>query len=778
MNLIATPRRAFAGYHRRIVVSISCLLCVVVVSLAAYGILSDRALLLQEIENRAAYLVKNLASNSETGTFAENSRFLQTPIDAILESQDAVWAAVYTLEGTPILARQQQGYAMPALPEHAAATVRRDTHFHIHQHLPGRTAAPVLDMFYAITLRTGQASWYEPEDAAPADPELIGIARVGISLAGPITRVHSILVSTGLFGIAFLLLGVAAIFFIEKAISRPIKTLSDHARRLGQGDLDARIVIPRGDEIGDLAQAFNQMASDLHHTISELQRSQQELNDRGALLENLLESAPSAIVATDLDGTIRRFNRFAAQVLGCSKETMIGTSIIAALQPGIAPRMLDALLATPCESQHFELTGPNRAGQTITVAWATSPIKDGSGTAVGLLLIGTDMTETRRMQDQIKQAQKMEAIGTLAGGIAHDFNNVLAAIIGYAEMAIAKLPVEPASKHSFNQILTAAFRARDLVRQILAFSRNTSTQPQPVSLYRLVQDALPLLRASLPATIDIASDLQQNQVTVMADPGQMHQVIMNLGANAAQAMEATGGVLTITLTPCCPEATGDAKLPAGHYARLSIADTGTGIAPDICDRIFDPFFTTKEVGKGTGMGLAVVHGIVANHQGAITVDSAPGKGARFEILLPTIDHDPAPGDEADAPECPGGDEHILFVDDEQPIVDSYQQLLSALGYRVTGVSSSSDALERFRSHPGMFDIVITDYAMPHMDGMRLARHLRQIRPTMPILLCTGFNDALTQEQVAAAGIRRLLHKPISRVTLAREIREALPDNNA
>ncbi len=397
------------------------------------------------------------------------------------------------------------------------------------------------------------------------------------------------------------------------------------------------------------------------------------------------------------------------------------------------------------------------------------------------LQVATDITqlktleqERHRTEAQLRQAQKMEAIGTLAGGIAHDFNNILSAILGYSELALDDALNERASAPYIRQIIKAGGRARDLVQQILTFSRQTETEAKPIQVKPIVKEALKLLRASLPSTIEIRPNIQSDAI-VEADPIQIHQVIMNLCTNAGHAMRETGGTLTVRLA----DETLDRDftdhhrdMAPGDHLKIEVLDTGTGIAPEHMDKIFDPYFTTKEKGEGTGMGLAVVQGIVQSCNGTVTVETPDDGGVSFNIYIPIIHTDEPTEAKLDVV-VPGGTESILFVDDEPPLAELTKQLLERFGYHVTIRTSSIEALELFRSQPEDFDLVITDMTMPHMTGDQLALELMAIRPNMPVMICTGYSEKITKELLERLNVKALILKPIIRNELLISVRSIL-----
>jgi len=395
--------------------------------------------------------------------------------------------------------------------------------------------------------------------------------------------------------------------------------------------------------------------------------------------------------------------------------------------------------------------------------------------ATTLAQLQREMAERQRLTEELRQVQKMEAVGRLAGGVAHDFNNILAVIIGYTELATQTMPAASPAWHQLQEVLRAGQRAKALVQQILTFSRRTAQVHTPVQLPPLVEEALALLRASLPSSIEIRQHLDPAVGAVRADPTQLHQVLINLGANAADAMRQTGGVLEVRLEAVEVEPALAAQHPALHlgpYVRLTVRDTGQGMPPYVVERIYDPFFTTKAAGEGIGIGLSVVHGIVINHGGTITVESQVGQGTTFTIYLPCIPWNMA--DEVQTDETiPRGQGRLLFIDDEPALARLGYNVLTQLGYDVTTCTSSAEALAAFQAAPHHFDLVITDYTMPQMTGDVLTRALRRLRVDIPIILQTGFSHTIDAEQAAALGIDAFLLKPWTVRELARTIAQAL-----
>ena len=393
--------------------------------------------------------------------------------------------------------------------------------------------------------------------------------------------------------------------------------------------------------------------------------------------------------------------------------------------------------------------------------------------SISKLTILRDVTKFKKMELQIQRTQRLESIGTLAGGIAHDCNNILFPIIGHTEILLEDVPENSPFRDSLNEIHTSALRAKDLITQILAFSNQESNELRLMKMPPVVKEALKLIRSTIPTTIDIKQNIRNDCGIIKADPTQIHQVIINLATNAYHAMEDTGGELIVSLKEI-EFGDQDMRIPnmePGVYACLTIADTGIGMDKAIIEKIFDPFFTTKEKSKGTGMGLSVVHGIVNSMGGCIRVYSEPGKGSEFNVYFPV---NSSKAQSIQPKEIlQGGNEQILLVDDEEAIAAMGKQMLERLGYQVTSRTSSLESLEAFRFRPDKFDLVITDMAMPNMPGEKLALELTKIRPDIPILLCTGFSETMSEEKAASLGIKGFLMKPIVMRDLARKIREVL-----
>jgi len=382
---------------------------------------------------------------------------------------------------------------------------------------------------------------------------------------------------------------------------------------------------------------------------------------------------------------------------------------------------------------------------------------------------------------QLQQVMKLQAIGTLAGGIAHDFNNILFPIVGYTELTMDDIPEDSQARQNLEEILKATNRAKELVQQILTFSRQNGQERKPLKVQSLIKEAVKLLRATIPSSIEIECNVDEFCGLIKGDPTQIHQIIMNLCTNAYHAMQETGGKLEVSLKEIdisYEQSVERVGMKVGKHIELLVKDSGHGMNPQVIERIFEPYYTTKEQGKGTGLGLSVIHGIVKNHGGDITVSSQPGKGSSFKVYMPIID-EVEEETQTDEPLIEiNGKERILLIDDEQQIIDIERQILERLGYTVTSTTDSQEALEEFAAQPDHFDLVITDMTMPKMTGDQLAQRMMDIKPQIPVILCTGFNETISEEKALAMGIDKFVMKPVVKEELASTIRKVLDNRHA
>ena len=436
------------------------------------------------------------------------------------------------------------------------------------------------------------------------------------------------------------------------------------------------------------------------------------------------------------------------------------------------------------ESVSFEmdLEHPELGTRFLQVSYF--PLKDEHEAITGAVGIIRDVSEikrweeeNKRLEEHLRQAQKMEAIGVLAGGIAHDFNNILWGIIGFTEMSLVEAPEDSTLEENLNHVLSAGHRAKELVQQILAFSRMSEQEKRPIDLRLIVNEALKLLRASIPTTIEISQKIAKKDTAVLADPTQIHQVIMNLCTNASHAMEPGGGELNVIVGPVdfdTPRILASGEISEGAYVKLSVGDTGSGMDSTMLERIFEPYYTTKEKGVGTGLGLSVVHGIVQSHGGVIDVFSEPGRGSVFDVYFPRIEKDILSEKKSDIP-MSKGNEKVLFVDDEEVLVSLVRRMLEHLGYDVTTRTNSMEALDLFRSQHDRFDLVMTDLTMPYMTGDVLVQELLKIRPDIPVVLCTGFSEKISEERAREIGVRAFVLKPIVLKDFSKTIRKVIDE---
>lgn len=589
----------------------------------------------------------------------------------------------------------------------------------------------------------------------------------------------------GLFLLAVIPFSIA--LFLSRLVSRPLKLLRDGVERIGSGELGYRLDIQPGDEIRQLASDINTMAGNLEKLrdglqaeISERMQVGQALIKQSELLNNILNNIPHNVFWKDRNSVYLGCNEAFAVSAGLeTPDEIIGKTDHDLPwkkdQTNLFIQCDREVVNSGCPMHDFEEVLDRGDGQQRTVITSKVPLKDPDGKVHGVLGIFYDVTERKQMEESLKQSQKMEAIGTLAGGIAHDFNNILGSIYGYTELAMDDADRGSETFEFLDQVLKSASRAKELVRQILTFSRKSQEERRPLYLSEIVKEEAKLLRSTLPTTIEIRQHINPEAGMVNADLTQMHQVVMNLCTNAADSMKERGGVLDISLSSADitqESMMGYHDLSPGPFVELKVADTGIGIDSKILHRIFEPFFTTKAKEKGTGMGLAVVHGIIKEHGGDIVVESRPGQGTTFTVLLPRV----VSGIEREEESFTGvqkGAERILFIDDEKILLDLADKMLTSLGYRVTPMSSSLEALDTYRNTPEFYDLVITDHTMPHMTGFNLARHMLEINPHACIILCTGYSDSITQEKVESAGIKTLLYKPFGKRELAGAIRNVL-----
>jgi len=512
----------------------------------------------------------------------------------------------------------------------------------------------------------------------------------------------------------------------------------------------------------------------LEKTEADRKKTEACLRESEKKYRSLLETTSEGFWLINSDLKTVEVNQSLCEMLGYRQEEMIGKTPFDFVDDDNRKIFIEQT-SKISDTTHrtYKITLKKKNGQNLHTIFNAITLRDESDKVKASFAFITNITHEVELEKQLLHARKMESIGTLAGGIAHEFNNILSIIIPNAELAIDNVPDRSLAKECLNEIRSASLRAMEVVQQILGFARRSIAKREPVRISPIIKDSLKLIRASISATISISQEISCEFDTVLADPTQISQVVMNLCSNAAHAMREHGGALKVTLKNIeLEKQDAVSELEPGCYVALTVSDTGHGIPPEIIGRIFDPYFTAKELGEGTGMGLSLVHGIVKSCHGIITVNSEPEKGTVFEMLLPVIEGETEP--KVEKPDIsPTGTERILFVDDEPSLVKVARSILKRLGYEVETKINSVEALELFCSGPDRFDLVITDMNMPQMSGQRLVREILNIRPDMPIILCTGFSEKISEKNVEEFDIKAFVIKPFSTHNLARAVRKVL-----
>jgi PAS domain S-box-containing protein len=622
------------------------------------------------------------------------------------------------------------------------------------------------------------------------DAQRWGTARVGLSRR----RMEAEIAATRrqLVVLAILVLAGAGLAsaLVARRIARPVRQLAAGAVAISRGELVQRVEPTTSDEIGQLAVAFNDMARQLHEQRSalieqrtaleaahgELRRRFAELSDLKSYTDNILDSLVNGIVTLDLEGRVVTLNGAAESLLACSAAAARGRPVAEVLAH--APEVV-AILQAAIQwrtARTGTVTLPGRMGGTVPVEIATATLKGGEGQDLGVIVIVRDLTAVRALEAQLRHAQKMEAVGRLAGGVAHDFNNLLTVITGRSQLLLLKLPPESSLRRDVELVEETAHRASSLTRQLLAFSRKQMVQPRVVDLNEVVRGMETMLSRLIGEDIALATRLDPTAGCVRADPAQLEQMIVNLAVNARDAMP-LGGRLTLETSYVRLDegfARQHVGLRPGPHVRLVVRDTGVGMDGLIKAHLFEPFFTTKGPGKGTGLGLATVYGIVTQCGGAIRVESEPGQGAAFTIEFPRVDA-PAdlPGDAGAAGAAPHGSETVLLVEDEPEVRGLARDILHQQGYTVLEAAEGDEALRIGREHGGPIHLLVTDVVMPQMGGRELADRLRARRPEIKVLYVSGYTDDATLHQGVSQTGMAFLPKPFTAAALAHKVRQVL-----
>lgn len=595
------------------------------------------------------------------------------------------------------------------------------------------------------------------------------------------------------------LVSLFILYVINHLVLRHLQTIAYHATELQAVNLGRRLTLNRRttrpgreDELDAVVNAVNVMGERLREDIETLRRTEQSLRESEERYRLIFENAVEGFFQSTPEGRFLSVNPAFARMFGY-KDAGEMLELVTDIESQYYYYPMDRTrfqraVDQQGEIHNFEFLARRKDGSPIWVCNNTRCYFDSAGEVIRYEGTVTDIDqrkaaeqERERLQVQLAKAQKMESIGNLAGGIAHDFNNILSAILGYAELSMLCLDKGSPLASNLANIRKAGERARDLVRQILTFARQSDELMIPVEITKVAEEALGFIRSTIPTTIHICQELD-SRWQVLGNMTQINQIFMNICTNAAQAMADGGGRLEVSVRdialPDSPEVAA-MGLGAGEYVRIIIADNGTGIPPEVAERIFEPYFSTKKPGEGTGMGLAIVHGIVETYSGRIMVETEIGKGTTFTVYLPRCPElERKPGVSLMNGTMPRGTEHILFVDDEEPIVRTSGKILELLGYTVTCVTDSIAALRLVENSPQTFDLLMTDMNMPEMTGDVLIDRVRSIRPDIAVILTTGFSQKLTDEVVAGLALDAYLHKPVTSEILAQSVRQALDDRNA
>jgi PAS domain S-box-containing protein len=601
----------------------------------------------------------------------------------------------------------------------------------------------------------------------------------------------NILIRLLAMGIEIFLVALFIFLVFYLLIGRDLKVLADYTSNLDSENLDLPLRLRRSetrqqpDELDLVASSLNKMRTNLLLEINKLKEAEARIAEGKAEFAAIFNSIKDALVFVDPQRRIIMINPAFTTIFGYQFAEIAGQTTEffyadpeAYKEQGQGKYNHDAEDREPVyETDYRRQDGTVFTGETLGIK-----VRNKDGEVIGFLGVIRDITEKKRtlaekadLETNLRQAYKMEALGTMAGGIAHDFNNLLAIILGNVDFALDDLPAEHPSRYSVEQVLAAAIRARDLVKQILYFSRQKKNIAIPLKPQLMVKETLKLLRSTTPATIAIIENIDPDCRAIKIDPTQFHQLVINLFTNAVHALAEKGqieiGLWETELRP--DDLQPNERLRPGPYARFSITDSGIGMDRETSERIFDPFFTTKEIGQGTGMGLSVVHGIVDSYGGMIRVSSEPGKGSTFDVYLPIVQDEEMLELSPATTALPGGTERILFIDDEEGLVLMGRRILEQLGYKVTSETSSLAALRTFKAAPDRFELLITDQSMPEMSGLELIAEILKIRADLPVILSTGYSTKVSSKNAAELGISALIMKPYEKKILAETIRRVL-----
>jgi PAS domain S-box-containing protein len=763
---------AFRGARRFISLRTKFLLGTVMVIIAVMGALTaivehlQRAAIIHEIERRGTVLVRSLAAVSTDPFLVYNFTTLEQNVMRLAEEEDVQYAIIFDLEGRVV--------AHSAQPDQVGLVVSDPT--------SNRAARADEPLVQEVTTRQG--AHYDFSYPLRVGEQRWGTVRVGLSkvrMEAEIARTRFELI---LLAAATLAIGALASALVAGRIARPVRQLAAGVTAVSRGDLDQRIQPSTSDEIGRLAAAFNDMANQLVEqrdalatSHRELSRRFTELSDLKGYTDNILASLTSGVITLDLRGRVATLNPVAGSLLECPLTEVRGTPHGQAFAK--APEVVDLLtrtLVTRVGTARALVGLKRRDGQTVPVEVTTAPLRGEQGNALGVVAAVRDLTAERQLEDQLRQAQKVEAVGRLAGGVAHDFNNLLTVISGRVQLLESQLAPDNPTRRHITLIGGAADRATAVTRQLLAFSRKQLLQLEVVDVNAIVESLKTMLRHLIGENVALVTILTAAPACIKADRGQLEQVLMNLAVNARDAMS-QGGRLTIETRNV--EVDGDSVrehigVQPGSHVLLTVSDTGMGIDAKTKAHLFEPFFTTKAPGKGTGLGLATVYGIVTQSGGHISVESEPGRGATFRIYLPLV---AVPADFPEAapaqPRPARGSETVLVVEDEDEVRSLVVEILQLHGYTVLEARHPGEALLLAERHPDPIHLVVTDVVMPQIDGYELAERLQSTRPEMRVIYMSGYTDKTSVLRGVVGTGSTFLSKPFTPDALAKRVREVL-----
>ncbi|MCP3925243.1 MAG: response regulator [Desulfobacterales bacterium] len=721
--------------------------------------LDQSKLLTNTLINNGHLINGLLGHSSKIGIFANNKRMLKNPVEGVLNQKDVIEVAVFGINGKLIERKNNnEKFNVSNYPASIFNQLKEQKKaFHIEK--------KEFFEFWSVVESKTEYSLNDPffHTDKPPEKNVIGFVQVIITKNTLKKKLNTLLLQCIVIAILFITCGSFILYYSVNKITKPLNRLTKEVRAIGRSDKVEIIPVKTKDEFGNLTEAFNEMYTSLEQRKTALAKSEEKFN------QFFNDDLAGAFIA-DLEGNIIDCNPSFATLLGYSSPSEAIHFNIETFYRNQA-YWSDILenLSSKKKQGPYDSVMIHRDGSSIFIVENTIGIfnEDELVEVKGYII---DVTKQKNLEDQLRQSQKMEAIGTLAGGIAHDFNNILYPIMGYTEMALDDLKKDSDLHSNMEEILKASKRAKDLVLQILAFSHKSEQEKKPIKIQYVLKEALKLLRASIPATIDIIQTIENDCGFVLADSTQIHQIVMNLCTNAFHAMEDSGGTLKVSLV--MEKNIEFSGIISKEVLVLTVEDTGVGIESSIIERIFDPYFTTKEFGKGTGLGLAVAHGIVKSSGGEISINSTIGVGTKVRIIFPVI-KEPDSFYEIIPDIVSFGKENVLIVDDEEQIAEMTRKQLVKVGYSVTVFTDSLKAFDHFSHNRNKYQLILTDQVMKDLTGIQFSKKIFQITPDIPIIMCTGFANLSVEKEAIEIGIKKVIQKPIHRNLLSTVIRDAL-----